>query len=574
VIPDIINSPYYEPCRRAMSDGETVDFQAFSEHANAWFSIRAYPSESGLSIYFQDITQRKEIEENGRKAEEYRNLFRLANDPIIIFEPVTEIVLDVNDKACDVYGYPRNDFIGMSLKKISYSGDGEAEQLQELLRYGGSQEFESVQRRADGTPLHLQINSSLIEFKQQQAILSINRDVTARKQTERALHEREEQLRQSQKMEAIGQLAGGVAHDFNNLLTTILLNTQLGLARLNDEPTLRRRLTEIEKSSERAAALTRQLLAFSRRQTLERKSIKLDDTTADIMKMVRRIIGENIEVQVQSAGNLPTVFADPTQIEQVLMNLAINARDAMPDGGFLKIETHSTILDEAYCRLFPYARPGRYVQMRVTDTGSGMDADTRRRIFEPFFTTKEIGKGTGLGLAMVYGIIKQHNGLIEVYSKPGQGTTFEIFLPVEDNPVVILPESVESEIQGGAETILLVEDEESLRKLAGTVLEELGYKVLLAADGIAGVETFTQHVQEIDLVILDVVMPRMSGRDAYERIRALSPTVTIMFTTGYSAEMAHTRFIEDTGSALMQKPYSVDSFARKVRDVLEAKPHR
>lgn len=570
VIPDIFNSPYYEPCRRAMNERVTVDFQAFSELVNTWFSIRAYPSESGLSIYFQDITERKQFEEDARKSEAYRSLFNHANDPIIIYEPDTEIVLDVSDKACEVYGFTRTEFIGMSMKEISFGDNDGAEQMQALLINGISQEYETVRRRADGTPIYLQINSSLIEFNKQRAILCINRDVTSRKQTERALHEREEQLRQSQKMEAIGQLAGGVAHDFNNLLTTILLNTQLGLARLDDEKTLRRRFSEIEKSSERAAALTRQLLAFSRRQTLERKSINLDDTTADIMKMVRRIIGENIDIHVQSAGNLPTIFADPTQIEQVLMNLAINARDAMPGGGLLKIETHVTTLDEAYCHLFRYAKPGRYVQMRVTDTGCGMDAETKRRIFEPFFTTKEIGKGTGLGLAMVYGIIKQHNGLIEVYSEPGQGTTFEIFLPVEDNPIEVVAEPIESELQGGTETILLVEDEDSLRRLAGTVLEELGYNVLLASDGIAGVETFARYEHEIDLVILDVVMPRMSGRDAYERIRAISPSVAIMFTTGYSAEMAHTRFIEDTGSALMQKPYSVDSFARKVRDVIEA----
>ena len=380
----------------------------------------------------------------------------------------------------------------------------------------------------------------------------------------------EDQLRHAQKMESIGTLAGGIAHDFNNLLTAIIGNAQLALARLRPEDPLCDRLIEIEKSGKRAAELTRQLLIFSRREKLETRALNLNDTINQFAKMLLRIIGEDVELRINAAGDLSTVLADPGQMEQVLMNLAVNARDAMPEGGDLVIETRNIIIDETYCRTRPYARPGKYVQISVTDTGTGMDFDIQQHIFEPFFTTKEVGKGTGLGLGVTYGIIKQHEGMIEVYSEVGYGTAFKIYLPAHERPVDEQVDEIQPMVEGGAETILVAEDEESLQRLLKGMLTGLGYKVILARDGEAAVETYSNHRDQIDLVILDMVMPRMSGGEAYERIRRLGSHVPVIFMTGYSAETRQTKFVIETGAAFIQKPCGMAALGQKVREALDA----
>jgi signal transduction histidine kinase/ActR/RegA family two-component response regulator len=403
-----------------------------------------------------------------------------------------------------------------------------------------------------------------------QANILLTAEIAERERSEAERRGLEEQLVQSQKLESIGTLAGGVAHDFNNLLTVIGGNAQLGLARLPSDAPVRERLVEIEKASDRAATLTRQLLAFSRRQQLERKSISLNDTIHEIMKLLRRVIGADIEVRFNAAVRLPSVFADPSQVEQVVMNLAINARDAMPEGGKIIIETNDVMLDEVYLHNHPLAKPGRYAEIKLSDSGIGMDAQTRARIFEPFFTTKEVGKGTGLGLSMVYGIIKQHEGLIEVYSEVGHGTNFKIYLPVAEKAIAAAIDQTQAPLRGGSETILLAEDEEPLRVLARSVLEELGYAVLLASNGQEAVDVYTANREQIDLVILDVVMPRMGGHEVYEQIRESGSEVPVIFMTGYSAEMVRSRFVENSNTPLLQKPYSIDVFGRKVREVLDA----
>lgn len=315
-------------------------------------------------------------------------------------------------------------------------------------------------------------------------------------------------------------------------------------------------IKEILDAGHRAAALTSQLLAYSRRQTLIPHNINLNETIGNLMKMLRRIIGEDVDLGFQASPNLSQVFADAGQIEQVIMNLAVNARDAMAAGGRLIIETRNVALDETYCREHLWARPGSYVQISVSDTGVGMDADTQRRIFEPFFTTKEIGKGTGLGLAVVYGIVKQRDGFIHVYSEPGHGTAFKLYLNAQDAPPKEEHHKPESPLQGGSETILVAEDEETLRELARTILESMGYQVVLASNGEEAVFAYEAVASRIDLVILDLIMPRMSGRQAYERIRAMGKSVPVIFMTGYTAVTLSSELIGEGNAALLQKPYA------------------
>lgn len=407
-----------------------------------------------------------------------------------------------------------------------------------------------------------------IRVKEQKSEL---KDETAdRKLAEQALVESEARLQHSQKMEAVGTLAGGIAHDFNNLLTAIIGNAQLALARLRPDDELYDRLIEIEHSGKRAAELTRQLLIFSRRERLEPRTLDLNATIGPFAKLLRRIIGEDITLRFKAAADLSTVFADPGQMEQVLMNLAANARDAMPGGGELIIETHNVTIDEIYRLTHPYIQPGKYVQISVTDTGSGMDADTQRRSFEPFFTTKEVGKGTGLGLALAYGIIKQHEGMIEVYSEVGHGSTFKVYLPAQEEAVEEKLHETQPVLRGGAETILVAEDDETLQKLLTGMLTGLGYNVILGRDGEAAVEAYSSHRDQIDLVILDMVMPRMGGREAYERLLALGSEVPVMFMSGYSAEMAQSKFVLETGATFIQKPYGIAALGNKVREALDA----
>jgi signal transduction histidine kinase len=390
-------------------------------------------------------------------------------------------------------------------------------------------------------------------------------------------HERQQALllQQSQKMEAIGNLAGGVAHDFNNLLTVILGNTELAFNKLHEADPVRPRLVEVEKAAKRAAVLTRQLLAFGRRQQMERRNIKLNEVIAEIMKLLNRIIGADVEVNVRAGTNLSTVSADPAQIEQIVMNLAVNARDAMPEGGQLTIETSNVTLDESYQRRYPYIQPGTYVELQVSDTGAGMDEATKARIFEPFFTTKEVGKGTGLGLSMVYGIVKQHDGYIHVYSEPENGTVFRIFLPTVEGVAENEEIHAEPDTLGGTETILLAEDDEGLRRLASDVLGHLGYSVLLASNGEETVQIYERNRERVDLLLLDVMMPQLGGPEAYERIRRINGEVPLIFVTGYSQDLVQSRFIKqnidvgEMGAVVIQKPYNIEMLGRKIREVLD-----
>ncbi|HEX7767204.1 MAG TPA: ATP-binding protein, partial [Nitrospira sp.] len=395
-------------------------------------------------------------------------------------------------------------------------------------------------------------------------------DISERRAAAVKLQQTEEQLRQAQKMEAVGQLAGGVAHDFNNLLTVIMGYTDLLTSNLPaGAPTLVE-LEEIRTAAERASWLTRQLLAFSRRQILSLQVLDLNVLIGHFEKMLCRLIGEDVELKTKLAPSLARIKADPGLVEQIIMNLAVNARDAMPAGGRLTIETDTVLLDESYAKKTVEVPPGRYVLLAVSDTGCGMDAETQARIFEPFFTTKEVGKGTGLGLSTVYGIVKQSNGFIWVYSEPGLGTTFKIYLPTVDEearPAKIKSRSIQPRI--GVETVLLVEDAAAIRTLTKKVLELNGYTVLTAGNLDEALTMAKAHNWAIHLLLTDVVMPGGSGPDVADRLKERCQDLKILYMSGYTGmAMAHQGILE-SGSPLLQKPYSPDALLQKVREVLD-----
>lgn len=395
------------------------------------------------------------------------------------------------------------------------------------------------------------------------------RDVTERKRAEEDKAKLEEQLRQAQKMEAVGLLAGGVAHEFNNLLTVIQGNAELGLL-VPESKVVNRELTIIQTTSQKAARLTHQLLAFSRRQVLQPGVIDLNKLIKGFVEMLERLIGENIELKLALDSRLSTVLVDGNAIEQALMNLAVNARDAMPQGGILRFETARVQVDEAYCTSHREAKPGDYVRVSVVDNGIGMDEATQKRIFEPFFTTKEVGKGTGLGLAMVYGVVKQHSGWIDLYSQVGKGTRFDVYLPVhkEEAPGGESRSSITG-VPSGTEVILLAEDELDVRDFTQRVLEGLGYTVLLAVDGEDAVNVFAANQERVRLVILDVVMPKLSGPQAYEEISRLRADVPLLYISGYSQSMANLALGENIGLSALQKPFTVQELADHVRRMLD-----
>jgi PAS domain S-box-containing protein len=396
-------------------------------------------------------------------------------------------------------------------------------------------------------------------------------DITERRNAEEERKRVEEQLRQVQKMEAVGRLAGGVAHDFNNILTVITGYCDLLLRRTVESDPLHKNVDEISKAADRASSLTRQLLAFSRKQVLQPKVLELSDVVSGMEKMLRRLIGEDIELRTHFAKPLGQVKTDPGQIEQVIMNLAVNARDAMPQGGRLTIETVNLTLDQTTSFRNNELQPGEYVMLAVSDTGVGMTEAVREHLFEPFFTTKGPGKGTGLGLATCYGIIKQSGGGIRVYSEPNQGTTFKIYLPrVDEAPVPKGSEGSDQNLPQGKETLLMVEDESAVRELAALVLRECGYTVLEASNGQEGLLVAEMHNRiKIDLIISDIIMPQMGGREMVDRLQVTHPTAKVLYTSGYTDDALMDQGVLYAGVAFLEKPFSPTRLAQKVRAVLD-----
>jgi PAS domain S-box-containing protein len=398
-----------------------------------------------------------------------------------------------------------------------------------------------------------------------------NRDITGRKMMEKEKENLQAQLVQAQKMEAVGRLAGGVAHDFNNMLGVILGHAEMAIDKVDFSHPLHEDLLEIQKAAQRSADLTRQLLAFARKQTISPQVLNLNDTISGMLKMLRRLIGEDIDLVWKPGANLWPVMMDPSQIDQILANLAVNAKDAINEAGNLVIETQNTVFDETYSSTHPGFMSGEYVLLAVSDNGCGMDKKILDNLFEPFYTTKEVGKGTGLGLATIYGIVKQNNGFINVYSEPGDGTSFKIYLPrIQASETAKAPD-IEKEPSCGAETVLLVEDEKAILRLGKMILERYGYTVLAAESPVEALAFTKEYDGPIDLLITDVVMPVINGKELKDKITAIRPEIKTLFMSGYTADViAHHGVIEEDVFYL-QKPFSVKTLAARVREVLEQK---
>jgi two-component system, cell cycle sensor histidine kinase and response regulator CckA len=379
----------------------------------------------------------------------------------------------------------------------------------------------------------------------------------------------EQQVQQLQKFEAIGKLAGGIAHDFNNVIGAILGWAEMGCQEAQPGSVSFERFEKIRDQANWAGRLTSQLLAFARRQMLQPRKTDLNNLVVEAMSLLQRVIGEQIEVRVLAGPDLRVVMVDPAQIEQVLMNLCLNARDAMPQGGRLIIETQNIEIDKEFCYVHPYARQGSFILLSVSDTGVGMDAATSAHIFEPFFTTKELGKGTGLGLATVYGVVKQHEGFIHLYSEPGKGTTFRVYLPASSGAAEPRQPKRDEQLPKGTETILLAEDNEGLREAASEMLGKLGYRVISASNGAEAVQLFSKNHDEFDLIILDVVMPKVSGPAAFSLMAAVRPDLRVIFSTGYTAEAASLNSLMEQGASILQKPYSLKNLGQTVRANLD-----
>ena len=514
----------------------------------------------GILLFSRQIGrhQRQAVE----SGEQYRLLFENNPHPMWVYDLETLRFLAVNDAAVAHYGYTREDFQSMTIRDIR-----PAEDIQRLLenvaRVTTGVDNAGVwrHRKKDGTVISVEITSHTVDFEGRRAELVLIQDVTDRLRLE-------DQLRQAQKMEAVGLLAGGVSHDFNNVLTAIIGYGNLLQMKLPPGDRLRTYAESILSTAQRAAQLTQSLLTFSRKQVINPAPVELNGIISRIGKLLRRLIREDIELSLHLHKGDTTIMADSIQIEQVLMNLANNARDAMPDGGMLTIST-DVVEQDGMTAGGSAQKADTYVKLTVSDTGVGMDERTRERIFEPFFTTKEMGKGTGLGLAMVYGTVAQHNGFIDVESAPGAGTSFHAYFPLIRAAALPAGSRPEVTLRGGTETILVAEDDETLRGLTRSVLEEFGYTVLMATDGEEAVELFRGNRDRVQLVLFDVIMPKKNGRAAYEEIRKTAPGMKALFVSGYSADILSKEGILDAGVDAIAKPLSPLELVQKVREILD-----
>jgi PAS domain S-box-containing protein len=495
----------------------------------------------------------------------YRQLFEGNPEAMFLYDAATLRFLAVNEAAVRRYGHSREEFLGMSLLDIRPEEEGDR-LLEVLAQYrGGTARAMGLRHRSrDGRLIDVELTFDDIDFEGRPARLAVVEDVTERRRLE-------EQLRQAQKMEAVGQLAGGIAHDFNNLLTAIVGYATLLNRALPADTDAREDVQEIIGAARRAGNLTHQLLAFSRKQVLRPTVLDVNVVVRDMERILQRVIGEHITLLTSLEPDLAWVKADASQLEQVIMNLAVNARDAMPAGGRITIETANVPLDAELAQAHPEAVAGMHVLVAVGDTGQGMTADVLAHLFEPFFTTKEVGKGTGLGLATVYGIVRQSGGFIAVDSQPDCGSRFRLYFPCAETAAPAATDALPEPATAGTGTVLLVEDEPGVRHLARDVLSRYGYRVIEAADGGEALRLAEGHAGTIDLLLTDVVMPGMSGAELAQRFRELRPGVRVLYASGYADEAVVSHGARHDGVPFLQKPFEPDDLVRRVREVLDSK---
>ncbi len=545
----------------------------YDKSGNAiYIETNAYPlTDAAGNIYaametLHDVTETLRLEQRLDEAlERYRKLYDHApymmhsldkNGVIIMCNATEELAL----------GYGPGELAGRLFTDLIEPENSDVfVEKRDTLLTSGFFEGELTLVAKDGRRIPVQLSSRAIRNEAGEFVMSdsVLHDISERRHLEA-------QLLHSQKMEAVGLLAGGIAHDFNNVLTTIVGFGHLALMQHGVERPIRDHLEHILAAADRASHLTHSLLAFSRKQIIDPKPVNLGDIVTRMQKLLSRILGEDIDLKIYLSAPGSAVFADTVQIEQVLMNLATNARDAMPHGGMLLIEMEPVELTEEYVRTHAFAKPGKYMLLSVTDTGLGMEESIRRKIFEPFFTTKDVGKGSGLGLSMVYGTMKQHNGYINVYSEPGKGTTFKLYLPLTDAKAEVSESKPEEPVVGGSETILLAEDEPTVRNLASLLLTAHGYTVIEAETGDEAVALFAAHRQDIHMVVLDVIMPKKNGKAAYDEMNVIRPGVKALFMSGYTPNLIHKKGILEEGREFISKPFSPGSFLIKIRKILDA----
>jgi PAS domain S-box-containing protein len=534
---------------------------------------------TGSFSMITDITEHKRAVESLRESEERLRLALMAANQGLYDLNVQTGEAKVNEEYALMLGYDPSDFRETNSKWIERLHPDDRERIAGEYRSYiegkiSAYEVEFRQRTKSGDWKWILSLGKIVEWDSEGKplrMLGTHTDITDRKRAEEENQKLQAQLMHAQKMEAVGQLAGGIAHDFNNILTAIIGYGNIIQMKMDKDDPLQVNLDSILAAAEKAAVLTQSLLAFSRKQIIQTKPVDLNKIVRNIEKILIRIIGEDIELRTKLAIEELNVLADSSQLEQVIMNLATNARDAMPNGGTLSLETGRTELGAEFKRTHGFGEPGRYALLTVSDTGEGMDEETKKRIFEPFFTTKEVGKGTGLGLAMVYGIIKQHAGFINVISKSGKGTAFIVYFPlIEPEREEKRPEELLSP-KRGTETILIAEDDETIRVLTGEVLKQFGYSIIEAKDGKDAIQKFMEHRDKIHLLILDLIMPEKNGKEAYDEIRKSRPDIKVLFVSGYAADIIQKKGILNQGLHFVFKPISPVHLLKKVREVLDKK---
>lgn len=564
----------------ARRHGVPGNFERRYRHASGewrWMSVSATPQfdEKGRFLgsfaMFTDITERKRVEAALRESEErYRFLVESSNEGVWRMD-ANHATTFVNSAMAAMLGWTPAEMLGKKVDAFLFPEDEAVHKVRMERRHRGEDEiYERRFKRRDGSELWTLVAAKALKDEQGrfEGSFAMFTDITERRRAEAEHEKLREQLHHAQKLESVGRLAGGVAHDFNNMLQAILGNATLALQDIPPDHPVREYLEEIQKSAQRSADLTRQLLAFARKQTISPKVLDLNDTVAGVLKMLRRLIGEDIHLLWAPGSQLWPVHMDPGQIDQILANLCVNARDAISGAGKVTFETSNVTLDEASASSHPGGRPGNYVLLSVADTGRGMDAATKAHLFEPFFTTKEFGKGTGLGLATVFGIVQQNRGFIEVQSEPGWGTAFNIYLPRAGDVPAEDEAPLDDVLLRGTETVLVVEDEKQVLNLASRILEQYGYMVLSAATPQRALSLATAHQGPIHLLITDVVMPGLNGRELFDRLREKHRDLKCLFVSGHSPDVIAPHGVLEKGSESLQKPFTVAALAQKVRQIL------